>query len=255
MIEILNKLPSLEYAGDKYNQQQYEFIRNTTKYGKIFITGDLLNDYMLETKYKLWSIGQKDIQVPLHDRAIILYYKNEHPNLYTIKSDEFYVYYQILSLMIDRKLLKSFNTIKVICRHSVPSCYDNITCEKISKEIGPKNFEVFCNMYANTIFFSSATVNSDRFGSRSIITRNIYDIKKNIPDTHILFDYIFCPVDQTGQYTDGDEFIWQDGTRSTYRARYGSELQHQSAISLNKKVEDFIACILKLDSDPLFICS
>lgn len=255
MIEALSGLPSLEYVGYKINNQQYEFVETLTKNSKIFITGDLLNDYMLSTKYKLWSVSRKDIKTPPYDRAITLYYKNEHPNLFTIKNDEFYLYYKILEAMIDRKILKSFNKIKVICRHSTPECYKEISCEKISEEIGPKDFEIFCNLYSNTIFFASATVNGDRLGSRSVISRNIYDMKKNVSKAHILYDYIFCPVDQTGRYTDGDEFIWIDDTRSTYRARYNDSLSNQLLIDVNTKVKDFITCVLKLDSDPLFLCN
>ena len=252
-MKILDELPSLEYQGHIYNARQYEFIKTVLENNKIFITGDLLNDYMLETKYKVWSVGKSDIKSPPYDRAITLYYKNEYPNLYTIKDDEFYLYYKIIKTMVDRKLVKSFNKVRVICRHSVPMCYEKIKSEKISNEIGPKDFEVFCNVYSNTVFFSSATVNSNRFGSRSIISRNIYDIKKNIPGTHVLFDYIFCPIDQTKHYTDGDEFIWQDNTRSTYHLKYGSELQKQQSIDLGIKIKDFIACIRKLDNNPLHL--
>ncbi|MGA1049077.1 MAG: hypothetical protein ACO3UU_13800, partial [Minisyncoccia bacterium] len=122
-MKILDELPSLEYQGHIYNAQQYEFIKTVLETGKIFITGDLLNDYMLETKYKLWSIGKSDLETPPHDRAITLYYKNEYPNLYTIKDDEFCLYYKIVKTMVDKKLLKSFNKVRVICRHSVPKCY------------------------------------------------------------------------------------------------------------------------------------
>ena len=251
MIEALNNLPAVEYTGYKCNVQQSEFIDSVVKDKKIFITGDLLNDYMLGTKYKLWSISKKDITAPPYDRALTLYYKNEYPNLFTIKNEEFYLYYKLLKFMVDKKILRSFNKIKVICRHSTPECYEKISCEKISQEIGPRDFEIFCNLYSNGIFFASATVNSDRLGSRSIVSRNIYDMKKNIPGIHILFDYIFCPVDQTGKYTDGDEFIWQDDTRSTYRERYGNELSEQLLVNVNNKVQDFIDCVLKLDKSPL----
>jgi hypothetical protein len=252
MMEVLNSLPSLDYVGHRYNTQQYEYVKALTKDSKIFIKGDLLNDYMLSTKYKLWSIGQKDISPPPYDRAITLYYKNEHPNLFTIKSEEFYIYYNLLKIMIDKKILKSFNKIKVI---STPKCYETICCEKISKEIGPKDFEIFCNLYSNAIFFASATVNGNKLGSRSIVSRNIYDMKKNISGVHILFDYIFCPVDQTEKYTDGDEFIWHDGTRSTYRARYNDNLSEQLLANINKKMQDFVDCVLKLDNEPLFLCN
>jgi hypothetical protein len=253
MIEVLKQynLQPKEYIGHLHNQKQYEYLLEKTAKEKIVIIGDLLNDYMLSTKYKLWIVSKKDIIAPLHDRAIVLYYKNEYPNIVTIPQLEFLAFYQLINQMIELKLLKSFNKVKVICRHSVPDYYDQLNCEKQSDEIGPKAFELYCNVYANTIFFSTATANHSVFGSRAILTRNVYDKKIIDKDNSILFDYIYCPVDETKQYTNGDEFIWKDDTRSTYRERYASVMEKEFSLNIDKKINSFIECILELDNTPI----
>ena len=241
------------YIGHSYNQEQYEFLLEKTAKGKIVIIGDLLNDYMLSTKYKLWTISKKDITAPTHDRAIVLYYKNEYPNIVTIPQLEFLAFYNIINQMIELKLLKSFNKVKVICRHSVPDYYNQLNCEKQSGEIGPKAFELYCNIYANTVFFTTATANHSIFGSRAILTRNVYDKKIIDRLNSILFNHVYCPVDETNQYTNGDEFIWEDGTRSTYRERYTSVQEEEFSIDIAKKINLFIECVLELDNNPLIL--
>lgn len=251
MTSLLYNLSAKEYIGHRYNEMQYNYLVNKTSNKKIVVVGDLLNDYMLETKYKTWVISKHHIGAPSRDRSLVLYYKNEYPNLYTIKNEEFYLYYNILTYMIDKKLLSSFNKLKIICRHSTPSCFDKIDCEKISTEIGPREFELYCNLYANTIFFCSAAANSSIFGTRSIVSRNIYEMKKTDRDNSILYNYVYCPVDETGEYTDGDEFVWLDNTKATYRKRFNSIINEEH--SLEDKAAKFVQCILNLDNNPLTI--
>lgn len=253
MIDVLHSLSPKDYKGDISNKMQYNYLKEKTINKKIVIVGDLLNDYMLETKYKAWSISRHHIKPPPLDRFIVLYYKNEYPNKFTIKDEEFYLFYQILFYMLDKKLLKSFNKLKVICRHSVPKCFSLLDCEKISTEIGPREFELYCNLYANTIFFSSATANSFLLGSRPIVSRNIYEMKKTDRNKSILFNRIYCPVDLTNQYTHSDEFVWLDDTRATYRERFNSLFKIEQSIKIEDKVAEFIQCVLNLDNNPLTI--
>ena len=256
MIEQLIKQYSLQpetYIGHLYNQKQYEYLLEKTVKDKIVIIGDLLNDYMLSTKYKLWTVSNGDITTPPHDRAIVLYYKNEYPNIVTIPQLEFLAFYELINQMIELKLLKSFNKVKVICRHSAPDYYDQLNCEKQFGEIGPKAFELYCNVYANTVFFTTATANHSSFGSRAILTRNVYEMKKTDRDNSICFDYVYCPIDNTSQYTDEDEFEWHDDTIATYRARYGKDmLQHINA-NFTEKLFYFVNCIMQLDNKPIII--
>jgi hypothetical protein len=253
--EVLKRydLQPKEYIGHLYNQMQYDYLLNKTKKDKIVIIGDLLNDYMLSTKYKLWSVSKKDIIDPPHDRAIVLYYKNEYPNIVTIPQLEFLAFYEIINRMLELKLLKSFNKVKVICRHSVPDYYDRLKCEKQSGEIGPKAFELYCNVYANTVFFATATANHSSFGSRAIVTKNIFEKKKTDIDNSICFDYVYCPIDPTGQYDDGDEFEWCDDTITTYRSKYGKDMTHHTNINFTEKLFNFVKCIIQLDNKPIIL--
>lgn len=255
MIEELLKQYNLqpkEYIGHLHNQKQYEYLLEKTAKEKIVIIGDLLNDYDDDVKQNLWVIRSKDIVSPPRDRALVLYYKNEQPNKKTIDENDFLAYYTIADQMIKSRALKSFNKLKIICRDSVPSYYDSLDCEKHLTEMGRKSFDLYCNLYANTVWFTTASANYAYYASKAIITRNIYDTKKTVKDASVLFDYVYCPIDQSGQYTDGDEFIWDNGAQSTYRKKYGNIMLQQQDIPLLQKTNDFIKCILELDSHPLY---
>jgi hypothetical protein len=244
-------LQPVEYIGDLYNKKQYNYLLEKTSKEKIVIIGDLLNDYMLGSKYKLWTVSNKDILPPPYDRSIVLYYKNEYPNIVTVPQLEFLAFYELIKKMIELKLLKSFNKIKVICRHSMPDYYDQLNCEKESGEIGPKAFELYCNVYANTVFFTTATANFYLFGSRAIVSRNVFEMKKTDTNNGICFDYVYCPIDNTGKYTDGDEFVWCDNTVASYRTRYGKDIKKNTNTNIEKKLLSFAKCVIELDNIPL----
>ena len=240
------------YVGDVYNQRQYDYLLAKTTEGKIVITGDILNDYDDDLKQNLWIVRAKDIAKPVYDRALVLYYKNEQPNKRTINEDDFLAYYNAADQMIRSGNLQSFNKLKIVCRDSVPSYYHSLECEKHLSEMGRKGFDLYCNLYANTVWLTTASANFADYAAKGIVARNIYDMKKTVKAASVLFDYIYCPIDQTGQYTDGDEFIWDDNTQSTYRAKYGDHLVRQQEIPLDQKINNFISCILKLDNNPLY---
>ena len=240
------------YTGHLHNQKQYVHLLQKTLSKKIVIVGDLLNDYDDNVKQNLWVVRPKDIIPPPYDRALTLYYKNEQPNRKTIDEDDFLAYYNTADQMIKTGGLQSFNKIKIICRDSVPSYYDSLDCEKHLDEMGRKPFDLYCNLYANTVWFTTASANYADYASKGIVSRNIYDMKKTVKAASILFDYVYCPIDQSGQYTDGDEFIWDDEQQSTYRIKYGKLLKSQQNILLAEKINSFIKCVLELDSNPLY---
>jgi len=249
---MISHLKQRLYLGNVYNQQQYDYLSAKTKEEKIIITGDLLNDYDDDFKQNLWIIRSKDIIKPPYDRALILYYKNELPNKKTIDEDEFLAYYTVADKMIKGGFLQSFNKLKIVCRDSVPSYYHSLECEKHLNEMGRKGFDLYCNLYANTVWFTTASANYAEYATKGIVTRNIYDMKKTVKAASVLFDYIYCPIDQTGLYTDGDQFIWDNDEQSTYRDKYGEHLSMQHTIPSAEKINNFISCVLQLDNNPLY---
>lgn len=240
------------YVGHLYNQKQYEYLLEKTSREKIIVIGSLINDYDDDVRNNLWVVRPKDITPPPYDRAFVLYYKNEAPNRKTIDDSHFLAYYSAVDALIKEKQLQSFNKIKIVCRDTVPTYYHSLECEKHLSEMGRKPFDLYCNLYANTIYFSTSSANFSVYASKGIVTRNIYDAAKTLKDASILFDYLYCPIDDSGQYTDGDESVWDDGTQSTYRKKYGEYLETQENITLSEKVDNFIKCVLQLDADPLY---
>jgi hypothetical protein len=244
-------LKEQEYKGNLYNKIQRDFLVNKTKSGRITIIGDLLNDYDDSIRSNIWFFRNSDITDSPYDRSIVLYYKNEPPNKKTIDEDEFLYYYKILERMIQLKLLKSFSSIKIICRDSVPSYYDTLGCEKHIAEIGPKQFDTYCNVYSNTVYLTTSTANHHLYGSKAIVSRNVYEMKKINREESILFNYLYCPIDLNDNYVDGDEFVWVDDTKSTYSQRFDRYKESQLAINIEDKVNSFIKCILQLDKNPI----
>jgi hypothetical protein len=239
------------YIGDQHNNIQRNFLINKTQSGRITIIGDLLNDYDDNIRSNIWFFKNSDIIDSPHDRSIVLYYKNEPPNKKTIDEEEFLLYYKVLERMINLKLLKSFNKIKIICRDSVPIYYNTLSCEKHITEMGSKQFDIYCNVYSNTVFLTTSTANHHIYGSKAIVSRNVYEMKKVNKLESILFNYIYCPIDMSDNYVDGDEFVWDDNTKSTYSVRFNSFKETQLGISRKDKLDDFIKCILSLDSSPV----
>ena len=256
---MIEALPKRKYLGDLYNQKQYNHLLNKISHKNIVIIGDILNfdnedisNLLNINKKNLWIIRAKDIIPPQYDRSLVLYYKNEHFNKKTVCENDFLAYYTAADQMIKSGVLQSFNKLKIICRDGIPSYYDSLDCEKHFKPIGSKPFDLYCNLYANTVWFSSTSANYADYASKGIVSRNIYDMKKTIKDASVLFDYIYCPIDQSGQYTDRDDYIWDDGQRSTYRIKYANYLEVQQAIPLSQKIDHFIKCVLELDTNPLY---
>lgn len=248
-----HNLHEQHYVGDQYNKIQHDFLIGKTQSGRITIIGDLLNDYDDNIRSNIWFFRNSDIIDNPFDRSIVLYYKNEPPNKKTIDEDEFLCYYKIIERMIQLKLLKSFNKIKIICRDSVPSYYDRLSCEKHIAEIGPKQFDIYCNVYSNTVYLTTSTANHHLYGSKAIVSRNVYEMKKTNKEESILFNYLYCPVDLNDNYVDSDEFIWVDNTKSTYSVRFNRYKASQVNINLENKLNDFIKCILRLDKTPIVV--
>lgn len=245
---VLNKfnLSEVNYKGNLINILQYEELTKN-KYIKLY--GDIENDIGdIKITDLLFVILTKNIPKPRNDRFVTLYYKNEYNLSPGIVDDyEFLLYYKIVEGLIKRKALKSFNSLRVICRHTYPDYLEELNCEKIIKEVGSKNFEILTSMYSNTFFIFNATLNFAQLKSRAILTPQCYEL--NIcPNENSYSKYNYDSFNFNIEDKIEDFFKWNDGTKSGFKDRF---CKRKKEYDIETKLHDFVICILNIDKNPL----
>lgn len=242
------KLENKKYIGNIINNIQYEEI---IKNKSINLIGDLendLNDFKITDL--LYVILTKNLPKPVYNRSLCLYYKNEHgltPGI--VDEYEFKLHCSIIEKLISNSLLKNFNDMKIICRHSSPEYIDELTCEKITQEVGSKRFEIITSLYSNPIFYFNGTLNFNHFKTRAILTPQCYEIN-TCPSELSYEKYNYPGFDFTIDDKIKDVYRWKDGTVSEVKQRF---YNRESNYNIEQKLQDFIKCVLKLDDNPLFL--
>lgn len=247
---ILNKfnLCTKSYIGNLTNINQYNEL---IKHRFIRLTGDFRNDAISVDKRDLaFVIFTKNLPQPAFDRPFTLYYKNEHGLTPAIVDEyEFILYYKIIKFLIDCSLLQNFNCIRIICHHSSPEYINDISGEKILREVGPKQFEILTSVFTNTALIHNSTLNFAKFKSRAILTPSCYEIS-TCPEESTYEKYNYCSFDFNLEDKINDVFLWKDNTITGFRDRYS---HHQKKYTVEQKLCDFVQCVLNIDKTPLCI--